>query len=118
MLLPAVHSLLDSGNTVYLVARRPEVAGQHPNLHCISANWANTEDFRQKLQSSLLTNKPDRALLWIHTPYRQTMHSAISELLSLDAVIVDVRGSARERRIWSNTAEPLVDVWPWWSAGV
>ncbi|KAJ5191769.1 uncharacterized protein N7498_010754 [Penicillium cinerascens] len=94
MLLPAVRGLLECGHTVALVARRPQHAGVHPRLLPIHGDWIDANGLARGVRAALGTARPSKAILWVHSPYKAAVYAALDSLLSPDAVVVDLTGSA------------------------
>ena len=107
MLLPAVRELLERGHTVALVARRPQRAGLHPRLLPVHGDWNDANGLARGVQASLGTARPSKAILWVHSPYKAAVYAALDSLLSPDAVIVDLTGSAGASPLIARIPEPF-----------
>ncbi len=93
MLAPAVRRLLDAGTPVLSLSRNPERLGPHPLLTGVVADWADPAGLRQAARGAY-DGPLGVALLWVHTAYRGGVYPVVDELLTDDAVVVEVNGSA------------------------
>lgn len=105
MLRPAVTSLVNRGMTVLVVARRPHRgAPQKPSmgLHIpVEADWNDPKTLAQRVQAVLedrLTPRPmvQGAIIWIHSPYRQAVLDQLEHVLSPEARLLQLWGSAAQ----------------------
>lgn len=98
MLRPAVHDLLHAGARVVLVARRPERAeigaADLERLVPVAADWTDPERLGDAVRESVDGRPITEALLWMHTPYDEGVHRVLDPLLSAEATVVQLWGSA------------------------
>ncbi|MBE3001703.1 hypothetical protein IDM40_23835 [Nocardiopsis sp. HNM0947] len=98
MLRPAVHDLLDSGARVVLVARRPERAAagapDRGRLVPVAADWKDPQRLGEAVREAVVGRPVTEALLWVHTPHDEGVHRTLDPLLSPDATVVQLWGSA------------------------
>ncbi|WP_017612769.1 Rossmann-fold NAD(P)-binding domain-containing protein [Nocardiopsis salina] len=98
MLRPAVHDLLGSGARVVLVSRRPERAAagapDRGRLVPVAADWSAPERLGEAVREATGGRPMAEALLWVHTPYDEGVHASLDPLLSADATVVQLWGSA------------------------
>ncbi|QBI54043.1 Rossmann-fold NAD(P)-binding domain-containing protein [Streptomonospora litoralis] len=98
MLRPAVHELLGSGARVVCVARRPErAAAGAPDageLVQVAADWEQPRSLGEAVARAARTGRFTEALLWVHTPYDEAVHRELDPVLSGNAAVVQLWGSA------------------------
>lgn len=94
MLAPAVRRLAEA-HRVLIVARRPERLGQVPGVVPVVGDWSDPAALAAGVDA--VANEPIRlAFVWVHSPYRAAMFTALSTVLSEDAVVVHLLGSAQQ----------------------
>lgn len=98
MLRPAVHDLLDEGARVVVVARRPERAASGTDrdglLVPVTADWAEPRQLAERVVKARGDQPFAEAILWVHSPYGDGLHPELGSLLTDDAVVVHLWGSA------------------------
>ncbi|MDV6011960.1 hypothetical protein [Haloechinothrix sp. LS1_15] len=97
MLGPAVRTLARDGSLVLSVARRPERLGQVPGVMPVTGDWARPDDLAEAVAAAIAATgcgAPRGAITWVHSPHTAAVHTAIARLLTRDAVVVNLRGSA------------------------
>lgn len=103
MLRPAVRTLVDRGETVLAASRRPNrgaPSGRWVGEYIpVEGRWAEPE----ALIGSIRTLMDERdipaadvpgAIVWVHTPYRQPVLDQFERVLSPDATVLQLWGSA------------------------
>lgn len=107
MLRPAVDELLDRGSTVLGVARRPgrgvggddrgSAAGARGDYFGVAGQWSEPAAFVDELESILGGDTAiEAAIAWVHTPYRQTVLEQLGRVLTTDATVLQIWGSASQ----------------------
>lgn len=98
MLRPATRQLIADGHEVVVVARHPEraVAGTEAaaGLHLVSADWQRPAELVDRIAEKVGDLLPDRAILWVHDPPGQRLHDQLGRVLTPDATVVRLLGSA------------------------
>ena len=125
MLRPVVHELLDRGELVVVVARHPhraEPPGGGPTMGWtagfvpVPAQWDRPEALVDQIEATLRSRgEPsvlDGAIVWIHSPHRQSVLSELSRVLNEASTVVQLWGSAAQdpRRVLAGESD---DGYPW-----
>lgn len=97
MLAPAVAALAAQGSPTFVVARRPQRLGMVTGVVPVVGDWRDPAALTGAVRQALTSHGcsvVDRAVTWIHGPYRDRMHEALAGILAPDAVVVSLHGSA------------------------
>ncbi|MGQ4561860.1 hypothetical protein ACUH90_08450 [Dermabacteraceae bacterium P7054] len=109
MLAPAVGDLLAAGLRVVLVSRRASgfAAAQHPLLVAVDADWADP-GFAAKVMAAIDPDALRVVILWVHSPYRDSVSIALHSALPQNVRFVRLWGSGGgDPRQAAVTASPL-----------
>lgn len=108
MLRPVVRALLERGNTVIAVARRPHHAA--PPNHTpgefvpVQGEWSDPEALVASILAVIRHRKLPQplvqgAIVWVHSPYREALLAELHRVLAPDATVLQLWGSgARDPR--------------------
>ncbi|HIW99612.1 MAG TPA: hypothetical protein H9871_05665 [Candidatus Nesterenkonia stercoripullorum] len=98
MLRPAVHALTHRGHSVTAVSRQPGRATPPSTIPgeftAVSADWRDPESLTDAVADAAHGHLFPTAVVWVHSPYRVAVMRGLARLLTADAVVVQVWGSA------------------------
>lgn len=98
MLRPAVKTLLNRGQDVAVLARRPErgapttpTRGRYIPL---TGDWTASSSFAEELHTASGGRKAHSVIVWVHEPHRPKVMEHLCEATAPDAAVVHLWGSA------------------------
>lgn len=100
MLRPAVHELVDRGQTVVVASRRPERAappgpGQGRFVPVV-ATWQEPVALVDSIIAATGGRSVTVAVVWVHSPYRIAVMHELDRVVAPGALVLQVWGSAGE----------------------
>ncbi|MFC4333604.1 Rossmann-fold NAD(P)-binding domain-containing protein [Salininema proteolyticum] len=98
MLRPAVRSLAEAGSRVLVAARSPKgitEVGPTGSVSFVGAHWERPRELADSVRRAA-GGPLERAVLWVHAPFRAAVEDALGDVLADDAVVVRLYGSAAQ----------------------
>lgn len=100
MLRPAVHELIDRGRRVVVASRRPEQAARpetgRGRFVPVIADWQDPETLIDSIVTATGGRSVTQVVVWVHSPYRTAVMGELEHVVTSDAIVVQVWGSAAE----------------------
>jgi NAD(P)-dependent dehydrogenase (short-subunit alcohol dehydrogenase family) len=114
MLSGCVAELVRDGWQVVVPSRRyapipadlPEPADESRQALWVEADWAAPESFAERAEKAL-NGRAELLVAWVHDAYRAAVLAAVAPLLTPEAAVVEVLGSAAAQPL-AGTAEPTL----------
>lgn len=98
MLRPAVHTLIERGHDVAVIARRPErgapAAGTAGRFLPITGNWREPSSLADGIRATVQDRRARTVIVWVHDPHRFAVMESIEAEVAADATVLHVWGSA------------------------